>query len=93
MSDRVLRPVYHVRQAAERGEVVHHGALLGACYMVDLLQDTEQPAKLRLDVAAQLYDRAYGRPPIAGALLDAGGAAVHVVADGMTDDEAREQME
>lgn len=55
-------------------EVVHHGALLGACYMVDLLQDTEQPAKLRLDVAAQLYDRAYGRPPIAGALLDAGGA-------------------
>ena len=23
-------------------EVVHHGALLGACYMVDLLQDTEQ---------------------------------------------------
>ena len=54
-------------------EVVHHGALLGACYMVDLLQDTEQPAKLRLDVAAQLYDRAYGRPPIAGALLDAGG--------------------
>lgn len=31
-------------------EVVHHGALLGACYMVDLLQDTEQPAKLRLDV-------------------------------------------
>ena len=74
-------------------EVVHHGALLGAWYMVDLLQDTEQPAKLRLDVAAQLYDRAYGRPPIAGALLDAGGAAVHVVADGMTDDEARELME
>ena len=74
-------------------EVVHHGALLGACYMVDLLQDTEQPAKLRLDVAAQLYDRAYGRPPIAGALLDAGGAAVHVVADGMTDDVARELME
>ena len=42
MSDRVSRPVYHVRQAVERGEVVHHGALLGACYMVDLLQDTEQ---------------------------------------------------
>ena len=29
----------------------------------------------------------------AGALLDAGGAAVHVVAVGMTDDEARELME
>ncbi|MFQ8833716.1 MAG: hypothetical protein ACLR7U_13175 [Ruthenibacterium lactatiformans] len=45
------------------------GALLGACYMVDLLQDTEQPAKLRLDVAAQLYERLQ-QAPIAGALLD-----------------------
>ena len=41
-------------------EVVHHGALLGACYMVDLLQDTEQPAKLR---------RSFTTAPTAGPLL------------------------
>ncbi|MFQ9992133.1 hypothetical protein [Ruthenibacterium lactatiformans] len=46
-------------------EVVHHGALLGACYMVDLLQDTEQPAKLRRCCGA-VYDRAYGRPLLPG---------------------------
>lgn len=38
-------------------EVVHHGALLGACYMVDLLQDTEQPAIIPYQELLGNYNR------------------------------------